>query len=261
MKLLLIGCGNMGGAIVEGLLKSGLCKKSDLEAILPNPEACQNAQDKYGVSCNLEPSSNSYDAVIWAVKPQQINDVINKFDFVAGLQISIAAGKKVAIFKQRFPNLKVVRVMPNLAAMVGCSASVAYASEELSDFEAQLVESIFGCLGSLYFVDNEQLVDLATAVSGSGPAYFFLMTQYLQEAAVELGMPIAIANGLAKQTLLGAAITAKENEVELSLLRKQVTSPGGTTEAAINTFEKKEFYSVVYEAVKSAFERAKELSH
>lgn len=261
MKLLMIGCGNMGGAIVKGVLASGILNSTEIEAILPDEKSCSETSSRLGISCNLTPLHSHYSLIIWAVKPQQLDDVINKFTFKPTTMLSIIAGKNIAYFKKHHPDCEVVRAMPNLAAMVGAGATVAFSHDQLAPTTITLMQAIFKGIGTFDMVDSEELIDLGTAISGSGPAYFFMMTEYLEAAAINLGMSQELAQKLARQTLIGAAKTLEASPFSAGELRSQVTSPGGTTQAAISSFNNNQFNAIMKEAVSAAFNRARELSN
>lgn len=255
----------MGSSIVDGMLKSKRFEANQLKVILPShsPDS-QKVQNLFKVQVFSEiPPSIVPSAILFAVKPQTFPEIISYYSNALSpetLIISIAAGKSISYFKKYFPNNKIVRTMPNLNAMVGYGSTVGVASDELSDIQVQLVENIFTSVGSFTWVKDENLIDPVTAISGSGPAYYYLFTELLETAALELGLPAELAQKLARETFIGSAHTLEKSDQKVAELRKAVTSPGGTTEAALKTFSDKNALSeLIKKATKAAADRGREL--
>jgi pyrroline-5-carboxylate reductase len=238
-----IGGGNMAEALIKGILAAKLYTPEDILVSDIRAERKEYLGKEYRVQPvehNKELSSQ-VDILVLSVKPQQMNEALN----------SIAGSLK-----------HIVRVMPNTPALIGEGASALFANRKAQPV-LEKVERIFSAVGTTVVVDDEDLMDVVTAVSGSGPAYFFLFAEEMVAAAVELGLPEAVAKKLVLQTARGAAILAGEAESKgegLALLRRKVTSPGGTTEAAIKTFNEQGFGSLTAAAIKSACDRSRELS-
>ncbi|MHC4115664.1 MAG: pyrroline-5-carboxylate reductase [Planctomycetota bacterium] len=262
-----IGGGNMAEALIKGILAAKLYTPEDILVSDIRAERKEYLGKEYRVQPvehNKELSSQ-VDILVLSVKPQQMNEALNS---IAGslkqgqLVISIAAGIKTAAIAEKLGDLPIVRVMPNTPALIGEGASALFANRKAQPV-LEKVERIFSAVGTTVVVDDEGLMDVVTAVSGSGPAYFFLFAEEMIAAAVELGLPEAVAKKLVLQTARGAAILAGEAESKgesLASLRRKVTSPGGTTEAAIKTFNEQGFGSLTAAAIKSACDRSRELS-
>jgi pyrroline-5-carboxylate reductase len=202
------------------------------------------------------------DIVVLAVKPQNLTEVMQGLNGKVidnQLVLSIVAGAKIKTISQGLNHSAIVRAMPNTPAQIGEGMSVWTATPEVTEEQKQSAKAILGAMGKEIFVADEGYLDMATAVSGSGPAYFFLMVEALVEAAVEIGLPGDTAQELVVQTLLGSGRFLQASGETPAELRSKVTSPGGTTAAALEQFEKGDFSALVKRAVKAAYERAKEL--
>jgi pyrroline-5-carboxylate reductase len=259
-----IGGGNMAEALIKGILAAKLYPPEDIFVSDIRAERREYLGKEYRVRTvehNKELSSQ-VDILVLSVKPQQMNEALNSIAGSLKLVISIAAGIKTAAIAEKLGDLPVVRVMPNTPALIGEGASALFANPKARGM-LEKAERIFSAVGTTVVVDDEDLMDVVTAVSGSGPAYFFLFAEEIIAAAVELGLPEAVAKKLVLQTARGAAILAGEAELKgegLASLRRKVTSPGGTTEAAIKTFTEQGFGSLAAAAIKSACDRSRELS-
>jgi len=175
------------------------------------------------------------------------------------LVLSIIAGVKTATISKGLDHKAIVRAMPNTPAQVGEGMSVWTATNDVTKEQKQSAKAILGAMGREIFVADENYIDMATAVSGSGPAYFFLMVEALVEAAIAIGLPAETAQELVLQTMLGSGRFLRQSGETPAELRKKVTSPGGTTTAALEQFEKGDFGALVKRAVRAAYERAREL--
>lgn len=248
-KIAVIGVGNMGQAIVSGLLKQKLVLKKNL--FLSN-----SSEDNKGVAENS-------DIIILAVKPQQINQVLLRIKDVVSIKqliISIVAGVEIKTIKKLLNrNQRVVRVMPNLNAVIGKSVSVWARSKEVTKDQSKLVKTIISCLGQEILINNESELDKVTAISGSGPAYVFYLAELLDQAAVIIGLERKIATKLAIYTLIGSAYLLENTDKHPGILRSEVTSKGGTTEAAFKEFAKGGLDKVFLKGIKAAYKRAQEL--
>jgi pyrroline-5-carboxylate reductase len=264
MKIAFIGGGNMGKAMLGAVLEEGLAKP---EAIWVSDVSLTRRKalvQQYGVAAmasNLEAISGK-EIVVLAVKPQNLAEVMAKLGGHIGsdqVVLSIVAGARIDTLSQGLKHGAVARAMPNTPAQIGEGMTVWTATPEVTEEQKGLVGAILGAMGAEIYVDNEKYIDMATAVSGSGPAYFFLMVESLIEAAVAIGLPRDMAGKLAVQTMLGSGRLIQHSGVEPAELRRRVTSPGGTTARAIEQLEKGEFTELVKRAVRAAYDRAREL--
>lgn len=260
-----IGAGNMARSLAGGLIQSGTARE---RLLLADPDASQRqgAEQALGVATLADNSALAARAqvLVLAVKPQALKAVATGIAGVVQktrpLVISIAAGIRVADLEQWLGgNLPIVRVMPNTAALIGSGASGLYANARVSAAQRDEAESILRAVGVTVWVEKEALIDTVTAVSGSGPAYFFLVMEVLEKAAIKHGLDPHTARLLTLETAYGAAKMALEGGEEPALLRKRVTSPGGTTEQAVKTLEAGQIEKIFDDAVVAAIHRAGEL--
>jgi len=254
----------MGEAMLAAVLAKTLAKPEAIsvsDIIQPRLEHLKNKYAVVVTSANAEAISGK-DIVILAVKPQNLAEVMAELKGKIAsnqLVISIIAGAKIETIAKGLNHSAVVRAMPNTPAQVGEGMSVWTATPAVSKEQKQVAQAILSAMGRELYVEDEAYLDMATAVSGSGPAYFFLMVEALVEAAVEIGLPPDKAQELVLQTMLGSGKFMEQSGEAPAELRKKVTSPGGTTAAALDQFEKGYFSELVKKAVKAAYERAKEL--
>ncbi len=261
-----IGAGNMATALIKGLIAKGYpCAK--IWAADPNNE--QLAQLKKDTNINVSNDNPAViqqaDVVVLAVKPQLIADVLQPLQKAlntkAVLLISIAAGVSIKTLESlSSAKQAIVRCMPNTPALVEAGASALYANACTSDAQQQQAQSILSAVGMVCWLKAESDIDTVTALSGSGPAYFFLFIEALQKAAIEQGLDPDIAKKLALQTAFGAAKLALSGDEDVAELRRKVTSPGGTTEAALAQFEKDDFSNIIARAVAKAKAKSEELA-
>ncbi|UKZ80061.1 hypothetical protein TrVFT333_007826 [Trichoderma virens FT-333] len=270
-KLAFIGGGNMASAIIGGLANQGIDKQN---IIVSEPwDVNREKIAATGVrttTSNIEAGQDA-DFIIIAVKPQITKTVCQELGAswshrtTLPIVVSIAAGITLDSLREWLKTSEgktapIVRVMPNTPALVGEGASGLYASEDVKESEKQLVDALLGSVSkATEWVDKEELLDVVTGLSGSGPAYFFAMVEHLIASATALGLPKEQATRLAKQTCLGAGQMLVTSSDEPAQLRKNVTSPNGTTYAALQTFESLGFDEIVNKAVKAATARAAEL--
>lgn len=261
-----IGAGNMASAIIGGMLDNGF-EGADVWVSAPDDSHLQAIRKRFGVSVTTD---NRYcaqqaDIVILAVKPQVMADVCRDIAPVVQntrpLMVSIAAGLEVATLDEWLGGgLPLVRVMPNTPSLVGKGAAGLFANDQVSEKQKTMVETVFSSIGSALWVDEESLLHAVTALSGSGPAYFFLMLEALEEAATDAGIPAETARKLAIQTMAGAAEMAARSEHDPAQLKRNVMSPGGTTERAIHTFEDGGLRELVKKAYSAAFSRSEDMA-
>ncbi len=264
MKIVFIGGGNMGRAMLSAILSEGLAAPQDIMVSDKNKEILKQLKqdfDVYITEENIEAVSRG-DIVVLAVKPQNIDNVMAELKgrFNSGqLVLSIIAGRSIATLKQGLGYKTIIRAMPNTPAQIGMGMTVWTATEEITEKQRASVGSILKAMGRELYVTDEQYIDMATAISGSGPAYVFLFMQSLIDAAVDMGLPPDAARQLVLQTAAGSVEYAARSDKELAQLRQMVTSPGGTTAEALKIFEKDKFPELVKQAVAAAYKRAKEL--
>ncbi|GAB4331676.1 MAG: pyrroline-5-carboxylate reductase [Candidatus Abyssubacteria bacterium] len=259
-----IGAGNMGSAIVQGVLKAQLCQPHDIVVSDLERQKAENLAEKLGVeiAARAPEAARAASIILLAVKPQNMNECLSEIESVVGTQqlvLSIAAGITTRFIEDRLrKGARVVRVMPNTPALVGAGATAICPGAHATHQDLQEAERIFSAVGKVYRLD-ESLMDAVTAVSGSGPAYLFLFAECLENAAVGCGLPEREAADLVAQTLFGASKLLIESGEQPSSLRARVTSPGGTTEAAVATLNRGGFGELITEAVQNALNRAQEL--
>ena len=264
-KIVFIGGGNMASCLIGGMLANGFSKR-DILVGEPGESARQRIESTHGVNStddNLSAASAA-EIIVLAVKPQILGAVAMSLAPALSHQptiISIAAGIPVSALQNWLgEGLKIVRAMPNTPAMVQTGATGLFASQSLAPEEKNIVEKMFGAVGYTCWVENEALIDAVTAVSGSGPAYFFLVYEAMQQVGQELGLDSKTATQLTLHTALGAARLALDADTSPSELRQQVTSLGGTTQAAIESFQDQGLEEIFRTAMTSAVDRAKQMS-
>jgi pyrroline-5-carboxylate reductase len=261
-----IGAGNMARALASGLINNGW-QPEKITLSDPDPDARDALQRQLKVKV-FEQNADvvmASDIVVFAVKPQvlhpvaaQLTDAIQKKQ---PLIISIAAGVRSDDLERWLGgNLSIIRAMPNTAALVGSGATGLYANSGSGDNERNIAESILRAVGVVAWVSDEDHLDVVTALSGSGPAYYFLIMEAMEQAAIDLGLNADTARLLTLETAFGAAKMALEGGDEPSVLRKQVTSKGGTTERALEVMEENNLRNIVRQALAAAVERSKELA-
>ena len=258
----------MAQSLVGGLLSSGFTAEN-VRAFDPDPAALKKISSLGSISIQ----DNSYDAatgadvILLAVKPQVVQEACEGVRVCVEeknvILITIAAGISASVINSYFDGeCKIVRCMPNTPALIGWGASGLFATCNVSKDEKLLVESIFSSVGKAFWVETESDIDIVTALSGSGPAYFFLFMEYLVDVACELGLDRQTAISLTKQTAAGAAhMMLENNNADMKELRKAVTSPGGTTEQAIKAFVENGFHKSVNLALAAAHNRALQLAN
>ncbi len=274
MKIAFIGCGNMAQSLIGGLIANGT-SGSDILVADPQTDSTTAAAEKWNVtvaSSNRD-AVTAATAVVLAVKPQQMKSVLSDITDALDNQllISIAAGVLTSDMLNwangAEKNIAIVRCMPNTPALIQQGATGLYADDTVTASQRKIAEDILQAAGQTAWVKEESQLDAITALSGSGPAYFFLMIEAMTDAAKELGLQHDLAVSFATQTALGAAQMVAQSahqsdgngNIDAARLRKNVTSPAGTTEAALNSFDKDQFRAVVLRAMQAANHRAFEL--
>jgi len=264
MKISFIGGGNMGGAMLAAVLAGGLSSREEITVSDISQSRRDYLREKYGVRVtddNLQ-AAGSGDVVVLAVKPQNLAGMLAELSGRFGppqLVLSIMAGVRIDTLREGLNCQRVVRVMPNTPAQVGEGMSVWTATPEVTEEQRVRAGAILGAMGRETYVSDEKYIDMATAVSGSGPAYVFLFAEAMIEAAMQIGFSCEVAEELVKQTISGAALFMQQSDRLPAELRRMVTSPGGTTAAALAKLEEGQFNRLIAEAVTAAYKRAGEL--
>ena len=263
-RIAFIGAGNMAASLIGGLLAQGI-PASHIRASDPGAEQRAKIAAEHGIALFADNAEAILDAdvIVLATKPQVLKDVC--LALAPSLQdgqllVSIAAGISCASLGNWLGARPIVRCMPNTPALLRQGVSGLYANAEVNPTQRELAEQLLAAVGMALWLENEQQIDAVTAVSGSGPAYFFLLIEAMTAAGEQLGLPKAIAAQLTLQTALGAAHMAVASDVDAAELRRRVTSPNGTTEAAINTFQAGGFAELVAQALSAAAKRSAELA-
>jgi pyrroline-5-carboxylate reductase len=265
MKTSIIGGGVMAEAMLSRAIAGGSLTPREVRVAEPVEERRRYLQERYSVAASAQNQEVVKDAgmVVLSVKPQQVNAVLN--DIGGHLTkdqtvLSIVAGVPLARLTSGLDHQAVVRVMPNTPAQVGAGVSVWTATAAVGKDGRDAAVALLSSMGSEFYVEDEAYLDMATAISGSGPAYVFSFMEALTSAAVELGIPREMANTMVLETVLGSALLAKKTGDDPALLRERVTSPGGTTAEALRTLERTGFRQSVLEGVMAAYRRAQELA-
>jgi pyrroline-5-carboxylate reductase len=264
-KIVLIGGGNMGKALLRGILQAKLSSASSLVVVDVHQGKLEALHHDYGVevttqACSAVPGA---DLIILAVKPRTLTEVLDGIrDVVTPEQlfVSIVAGVESAYIRDRIGKRNpVIRAMPNIAATVDAAASAISACPPATEAHLALAEAIFAAVGEVVRVE-EELLDAVTGLSGSGPAYIYMVIEALSDGGVKMGLPRDVASKLAVQTVLGAAKLVKETGLHPATLRDQVTTPGGTTISAVHELEERGLRAMLISAVVTATERSRELN-
>ena len=260
-----IGGGNMASSLVGGLIAGG-ADPHTLWVAEPVAAKREELRQRFGIQVAAQASDvvANTDTLVFAVKPQVMAAVVralaSDINEKRPLLISIAAGVREPDIRRWVGfEAAIVRCMPNTPALVSSGATALYANANVSQEERERAESVLRAVGTAIWVDDEGLLDAVTALSGSGPAYFFLLTELLEKAGCQLGLPAETARALSLQTAYGAAKMALESEHDPATLRVQVTSPGGTTERALARFQEGGLEALVLDAVAAARDRSVEL--
>jgi pyrroline-5-carboxylate reductase len=266
LNIALIGCGKMGGALVDGWLQSGIAQHIQIiDPEEPSSIIASASEDKISWSKSANNIKGQPDVCVIAVKPQIINEVCDNLKDTLSSEtqiISIAAGTKISLFEEYFGNEHpITRVMPNTPASIGKGISVLVSNNQTSQAKKNIATSMMEAVGSTEWIDDESLIDAVTAVSGSGPAYIFLLIETLAKAGEKAGLSADMAIKLARKTVTGSAALAEAYpDISADTLRENVTSPGGTTEAALKILMGKNgLQELMDKAVEAATNRGKEL--
>lgn len=265
-RIALIGGGHMARSLIGGLIGAGIFRTA-LTVGEPNAELATGLKHDFGIAVGPDNAAAVQGAAAWvlAVKPQVMKAVCEPLRDIAQaskpLVISVAAGIRVEQIERWLGGkVAIVRCMPNTPALIGAGAIGLFSNARVGADQHALAESILGAAGATAWIEDEVLMDTVTALSGSGPAYFFLMVEALENAAVAQGLPRETARTLAVQTCLGAGRMLREDGATPAELRQRVTSAGGTTQAALDSFAASGFSAIVARAVAAATARGREMS-
>ncbi|ATG37790.1 pyrroline-5-carboxylate reductase ProC (plasmid) [Phaeobacter piscinae] len=259
-KITFIGGGNMASAIIGGLISCGWTP-SRITVVDPNADQRDRLASEHGIHATDDvASAAAADIIVLAVKPQVIAAVAKQMDadLSGKLILSIAAGVTIASLESFFGPVAIARTMPNTPALLGLGATGLYVNEHASEAQRVVAKGIIAAFGISVAVEREDLLDAVTAVSGSGPAYYFLMIEEMIRAGTTLGLSPEDASALTLQTALGASTMASKGDAP-EVLRARVTSPNGTTHAAVISMQENGFGEVIAKAMTACRERAVEL--
>jgi pyrroline-5-carboxylate reductase len=261
-KLSFIGCGVMAEAIIAGLLGKNLVGPEQLVGSHPRVERREELQEKYGIRLfehNRDALDSPSSIVVLTVKPQRLSVVLRDLKGAVKpdqLVISIVGGARLETIADALQHSSIVRAMPNTPAQIGEGMTVWTGTPGVSEAQQEQIHAIFGALGREMNVDEEGMIDMATALSATGPTYAFLMMEALIDAGVHMGFSRHVAEELVLQTMLGSVLFARESRKHPAELRNMVTSPGGTSAEAIYQMEKGGLRTVLSKAVWAAYQRA-----
>jgi pyrroline-5-carboxylate reductase len=262
--LLLVGAGKMGSAMLDGWLARGL-KPKQIVVIEPHPAKTLKAPAKRGLKLNPKSKPAAADAVVIAVKPQTAPEAVPQLGPYIGkttLVVSIMAGRTIGFLEKSLPpGAAIVRAMPNTPAAIGRGISVAVANARVSTRQRKQASDLLAAIGKVEWVGNEALMDAVTALSGSGPAYVFLLAEAMANAGIAAGLPPALATRLAQETVAGSGELLYRSNLDAATLRENVTSPGGTTAAALEVLMGPSgFEQILTRAIDAATRRSRELA-
>ncbi len=265
MKVAIVGCGNMGMAFARSFVQYDLVKKENLLLIEKSRERSEQLRaEKEGIVVDtINDTLGSYDLVILSVKPQDFKSVSPELkEFLNSEQVvlSIMAGIPISRIQEDLDHKSVVRAMPNTPAMLGQGITGYCASEGISFQKLQRIDNLINATGRSVYLENESMIDAVTALSGSGPAYFYYVVKHMVEAGIKMGFEEGMSRLLVKQTMLGAYHLINNAEKSLDDLITAVASKGGTTEAALKTYEEAKLGESLIQGILNAELRAKELS-
>lgn len=263
LKLCMIGCGNMGTALLNGWRKAlpqhGF--QPQVTIVKPTRNGLPEGSDIRYLSDLSAIKGETFDVIIWAVKPQVLPEVLGQWQGVGGLHLSVIAGRKLEYFRAALGDVAVIRTVPNTPSTVGMGMTALFAHATTTVEQRQLAELLLKAVGKTVWLDSEEQMDAFTGLAGSGPAYIFYLLECLREAGLAVGLPEGVAKEAALQTVAGAAQLALNGEAPAELRRK-VTSPNGTTAAGLNVLmdAKTGLEPLVKATVTAATKRSKELA-
>jgi pyrroline-5-carboxylate reductase len=262
-RIVFVGAGMMAEAMIAGLVKKKLARPEDITGTGPREERGAELRKKYGIKTSADNNAAipEADVVVLSVKPQRLTEVMKGLKGVRSdaLVLSVIAGASIKKISAGLKHKAIVRSMPNTPGQIGEGITVWFASKETTEEQKEMARAILGALGEEIFVEDENYLDMATALSGNGPAYVFLFTEALIDAGVHMGFPRRIAEQLVLQTIKGSASFYEQAQKHPAALRNQVTSPGGTSAEALYYLEKAGFRTAISRAVWAAYQRSVEL--
>jgi pyrroline-5-carboxylate reductase len=265
-KIAFIGPGVMAEAMIAGLIRRGVAAAGSIICAGPNGARCEELGSRYGIrhSTDNAEAVGGADVVVLSVKPQRLDHVLGDLRGALGpstLVLSIIAGATIDKITQGLGHGVIVRSMPNTPAQIGEGITVWTAAPPVTARQKEIARKILGAFGDEVFLDEERFLDMATALSGTGPAYVFLFMEAMVDAGVHLGFSRRVAEKLVAKTVRGSVdfYSDAEDPVHLARLRNQVTSPGGTSAAALYYLEKAGFRTAISRAIWAAYERSREL--
>ncbi len=268
LKLAFIGCGVMGESMIAGLLREQLVDPANITASHPRKARREELNEKYGVQVfesNAEAAASvagGDSAIVICVKPQRLSRVLNDLTgvlHVDQLVLSIVAGARIEHLAESLGTAKIVRAMPNTPSQIGAGITAWTCTEAIAEEDRRNVKALLSALGKELFVETENMIDMATSLSATGPTYIFMVMEALTDAGVHLGFSRDMAKELVQETMLGSVKFAMESHKHPAELRNMVTSPGGTSAEAIYQMEKGTLRTVLSKAVYGAYKRAVDL--
>ena len=264
LTIAFIGAGMMGEAMIAGLLKEQLVPADQIIATGPRADRRDALHERYGVRVTDDNrvAAHEADVIVFALKPQTLPKVLPTLRGAVqpdNLVVSIIAGAPIATFRDTLGHAAVVRSMPNTPAQIAEGMTVWTATSAVSEPQQRMAATILGALGKEHYVADEKYLDMATALSGTGPAYCFLLLEALVDAGVHMGFPRRVAEELVLQTMHGSVLFAMQSGKHLAELRNMVTSPGGTSAEALHALERGGLRTVMADGVWAAYRRAQEL--
>ena len=265
LRIGFIGGGNMARSLIGGLLQRNATAEN-ISVSDPIDAQLQSLESQFGIFVTHDNSEvlQRSDVLILAVKPQDLHPVARSLAKTITAQppvfISIAAGARASDIGRWLGGISVIRAMPNRPALQGCGVSGVYAGAEITAHARDLATTILGAAGTVVWVDTEDQMDAVTAVSGSGPAYVFLLIEMLESAGIELGLGAEVSRRLAIETAFGSAVMSRDSAESPAVLRQQVTSKGGTTEAALRVLESHGVRAIFAKAIAAAAGRSAEMA-
>lgn len=262
-RLVLLGAGKMGSAMLEGWLARGL-KPKQIIVLEPHPGKAVKTLTRLGIKLNPKGNAATATAVVIAVKPQSAPEAMPALAPYVGkstLVLSIMAGRTIDFLERSLPGSAIVRAMPNTPAAIGRGISVAIGNAKVSASQRKLAGELLAAIGKVEWARDESLMDAVTALSGSGPAYVFLLAEAMANAGIAAGLPPALATRLAQETVAGSGELLHRSAVGAEILRQNVTSPGGTTAAALDVLMGPGgFNELLTRAIAAATRRSRELA-
>jgi len=264
IKIAFIGSGAMAGAMIVGLLREKLADPENLFASDPREDRGVELQEKYGVLSFTDNVAAVKEAavVVLSIKPQRLSPVLSELKGKVpehALVLSIIAGATIEKISEGLTHGKIIRTMPNTPARIGEGITVWVASDAVSDEQKENAQKILSALGEEVFVEDEYYLDMATALSGTGPAYVYMFMEAMIDAGVHMGFPRRISEKLVVQTMRGSVNFYEKNDVHVAALRNQVTSSGGTSAEALYYLEKAGVRTAISRAIWAAYQRSLEL--